>query len=177
MVKPSSGVTVRFSMWGIEHAIEHDVSASEARRIGKYFCELAEDDGIKDFILFDTRDHTTTVIVRGREVSTLVCRRRAGKVRRRDDSPIPLLAFLRGAPGPLQAVIFEPSEAFCFVTALDAAPVPIPTVWPVLAYPGEFVAIAAPDVVVAEIDSSIVNQGMEEMKGLEPSIGDTELPF
>ena len=63
-------------MQGIEEAFAYEVEATEQARIERYFRELASGGRVKDFIIFETSDHTITVIVRRREVKSLEYRER-----------------------------------------------------------------------------------------------------
>gem|GEM_PF-6329027 len=45
-------------MQGIEEAFAYEVEATEQARIERYFRELASGGRVKDFIIFETSDHT-----------------------------------------------------------------------------------------------------------------------
>lgn len=150
-------------MQAIEETFFYEVTAAEKKRIDRYSEELAAKEHVKDFIVFETSDRVTTVIVRGREVKLVEWATRARPIRTNRPLPFHMKVYVRNKPSPLFVHVHEPSDASWFVTALDGEPSQFTLFWPAVDSSGEIFTIPASDIILAEIDSAILDEGLRQL--------------
>lgn len=154
-------------MQAIEDTFFYEVTAAQGKRVERYFQQLAANERVKDFIIFETSDRVTTVIVRGREVKLVEWATRARPIPTTRPFPFHMKVYLGNKPSPLFVHVHEPSDASWFVTALDDEPSQFALFWPTVDSSGEIFTISSADVILSEIDSAVVDAGLRQLPGYE----------
>jgi hypothetical protein len=161
MPHPSRYITIHVPRF--EETFIYRVKPGELQRVRRYFKDLTEGKRAKDFIVFRAVEPPVEVAARGREV---VFRESPGSAMLSTGPfPLSLRVYMRDRPEPLYSIIHEPSDAAWFVTALDTEPMPIPLFWPATNAHGELITLASPDIILAEVASGIVDDGLRELPG------------
>jgi hypothetical protein len=161
---------IRFSLAGIKESFFYELLESEKERVRRYFRQLGNAVQVKDFIGFETSDRTKEVLVRGRDVRTMkfTALPKRTKPRKKSERHVGnVTIFTRGREKPFVGTIWDASDAALLMTGLDSEPGAFDRFWTYRNVHGEPVSVRVSDIVLAEIDSAILNEGLRTIPGYD----------